>query len=149
MILRLTVSPALILFGLLSIHSLSNSDLISHAKSIDYDDNEYSSIFQQPYRTINPQPPMENTHIDFVKSFKNSSGFYKINGTIENQESIILTDIQVIKYYKIPSVDDATLVCYEQAMVNCQYKSIDNHLPPKSSFIIMPPAPPETYLNPN
>lgn len=146
---RLTVSPALILFGLLSIHSLSNSNLISPANSIDYDDNEYSGISQQPNRIINPQIPMESTHVEIAKSFKNSSGFYKINGTIENQESIILTDIQVIKYYKIPSVDDATLICYEQAMVNCQYKSIDNQLPPKSSFIIMPPAPPETHFNPN
>jgi len=147
MILGLTLSPALILLGLLSIHSLSNSDLIQHVNSLDYDNNEGSSISDQSDRTVNPQPPIEDTHVEIVKSFKNSTGFYKINGTIENQKSIILTDIQVIKYYKIPAVDDTTLICYEQAMVNCQYKSVDNQLPPKSSFIIMPPAPPpETHI---
>ena len=147
--LGLTLSPALILLGLLSIHSLSNSDLITHVNSLDYEHHEGSSISQRSDRTVIPQPPIENTHIEIVKSFKNSTGFYKINGTIENQESIILTNIQVIKYYKIPAVDDTTLICYEQAIVNCQYKSIDNQLPPKSSFIIMPPAPPETHVNRN
>ena len=147
--LGLTVSPALILLGLLSIHSLSNSDLISPVNSLYYEHNDGSSISQRLDRTFNPQPPIENTHIEIVKSFKNSTGFYKINGTIENQKSIILTDIQVIKYYKIPAVDDTTLICYEQDILNCQYKSADNQLPPKSSFIVMPPAPSETHVNPN
>ena len=149
MMLGLTLSPALILLGLLSIHSLSNSDLITHVNSLAYEHNEASSISQWPDRPLNSQPPIENTHVEIVKSFKNSTGFYKINGTIENQKSIILTDIQVIKYYKIPAVDHTTLICYEQDVLNCQYKSIDSQLPPKSSFIIMPPAPPETHVNRN
>ncbi|HKU84422.1 MAG TPA: hypothetical protein VJP58_10305, partial [Candidatus Nitrosocosmicus sp.] len=91
MMLGLTVSPALILLGLLSIHFLSNSELISQVNSLDYVHNEDSNISQQSDRTFNPQPPIENTHIEIVKSFKNSTGFYKINGTIENQKSIILT----------------------------------------------------------
>ena len=147
--LGLTVSPALILLGLLSIHILSNSDLISQVNSLYYEHNEGSNISQESDRTFNSQPPIENTHIEIVKSFKNSTGFYKINGTIENQKSIILTDIQVIKYYKIPAVDDTTLICYEQDILNCQYKSADNQLPSKSSFIVMPPAPSETHVNPN
>lgn len=159
--LGLIVFPVLILLAILSVHSLSNLDLIAHANSIDYDDNIDSSISQQPYITINPQPPIENTDIEIVKSFKNSSGFYKINGTIENQGIIVLSDIKVIKYYKIPSVDDTTLICYEHEVVNCQYKSIDNQLPPKSSFIFMPPPTtlpppppplppsPETHFKPN
>jgi hypothetical protein len=87
---------------------------------------------------------MDNTQVEIVKSFKNSSGFYKINGTLENQGVIMLSDIKVVKYYKIPSVNDTTLVCYEQDIINCQYKSIDNKLPSKSLFLTMPPAP-----NPN
>lgn len=147
--LGLKVFFALMLLCILSIHSLSNSDLISHANSVSHDDNEGSNIFQQPARIINPQPPIENTNVEIVKSFKNSTGFYKINGTIENQGTILLSDIKVIKYYKIPWVDDTTLVCYEQDIVNCQYKSINNQLPPKSSFIIIPPAPSETYIDSN
>ena len=92
---------------------------------------------------------MDNMHVEIVKSFKNSSGFYKINGTLENQGAIILSDIKVIKYYKVPSVNETTLICYEQDIVNCQYKSIDNTLPAKRFFLTMPPAPPETRINPN
>ena len=90
MMLGLTVSPALILLGVLSINSLSNPDLILQVNSLAYEHNEASSISQWPDRPLNSQPPIENTHVEIVKSFKNSTGFYKINGTIENQKSIIL-----------------------------------------------------------
>ena len=140
---------ALILFGLLAIYSLSISDLLSKVNSFVYKDHERPEIRYYADRTFTTQDPLDNTRVEIVKSFKNASGFYKINGTLENQGAIILSNIQVIKYHKVPSVNDTTLICYEQAIVNCQYKSIDNQLPPKSSFIIMPPAPPETHVNRN
>jgi hypothetical protein len=147
--LGLTLIAALVSFGLFSLYSLLISDLISHVNSFDYNDNERPSIFYYPDRTSIPQSQMDNIQVEIIKSFKNSSGFYKINGTLENQGAIILSDIKVIKYYKVPSVNDTTLVCYEQDIVNCQYKSIDNTLPAKRFFLTMPPAPPETSINPN
>jgi hypothetical protein len=140
--LGIHVFSILILLGLLSFQSLSNSDLISPVNSIEYGSNEGSSVSHQPNRTVGPQPLIENTHVEIVKSFKNSSGFYKIDGTIENNASTILTHIQVIKYYKLPSVNHTTLVCYKQSLVNCEYKSVDNPLPSKSFFMMMPPTPP-------
>ena len=137
-----TVFGTLIFIGISSIYSLSISDLISHVNSIDYCDTERLDMYYYPDRTIIPQTKIDNTMVEIIKSLKNSSGFYKINGTLENQGAIILSDIKVMKYYKIPSVNDSTLVCYEQNIVNCQYKSNDNQLPPKSYFLIMPPAPP-------
>ena len=147
--LGLTVIAALVSFGLFSLYSLSIPDLISQVNSFDYNDNERPSILYYPDRTSIPQSQMDNIQVEIVKSYKNSSGFYKINGTLENHGAIILSDIKVIKYYKVPSVNDTTLVCYEQDIVNCQYKSIDNTLPAKRFFLTMPPAPPETSINPN
>ena len=142
--LGLTVFAAMISFSLFSIYSLSISDLFSDVNSLDYNDNERYSISYYPDRTSIPQALMDNTQVEIVKSFKNSSGFYKINGTLENQGVIMLSDIKVVKYYKIPSVNDTTLICYEQDNIKCQFKSIDNKLPSKSLFLTMPPAP-----NPN
>ena len=73
------------------------------------------------------------TIVEIIKSFKNSSGFYKINGTLQNQGAIILSDIKVIKYYKVPSVNDSTLICYEETGVSCEYKS-NNQLHPENFF---------------
>lgn len=125
--------------------------MISRVNSIDYSDNDRSDIeYYYPDRTITPQTKIDDTVVEIVKSFKNSSGFYKINGTLENQGAVILSDIKVIKYYKIPSVNDNTLICYEQNIVNCQYKSNDNQLPPKSFFLLMPPSSPtETNITAN
>ena len=131
----------MISFSLFSIYGLSISDLFSDVSSLDYNDNERYSISYYPDRTSIPQALMDNTQVEIVKSFKNSSGFYKINGTLENQGVIMLSDIKVVKYCKIPSVNDTTLICYELAIINCQYKSIDNKLPSKSLFLTMPPAP--------
>jgi hypothetical protein len=139
--LGLTVFATMISFSLFSIYSLSISDLFSDVNSLDYNDDERYSISYYPDRTSIPQPLMDNTQVEIVKSFKNSSGFYKINGTLENQGVIMLSDIKVVKYYKIPSVNDTTLICYEQDNIKCQFKSIDNKLPSKSLFLTMPPAP--------
>lgn len=98
--------------------------------------------YHYPDRSTIDQAKIDNTLVEIVKSFKNSSGFYKINGTLENHGAIILSDIQIIKYYKVPSVNDTTLVCYEQTIVDCEYKYIDNQLPSKRFFLTMPPAPP-------
>jgi hypothetical protein len=147
--LGLTVFATMIMFSLFSISSLSVSDLFSDVNSLDYNQNERYSISYYPDRTSIPQALMDNTQVEIVKSFKNSSGFYKINGTLENQGVIMLSDIKVIKYYKIPSVNDTTLVCYELDIINCQYKSIDNQLPSKNLFLTMPPAPPETNISSN
>jgi hypothetical protein len=139
--LGLTAFAAMISFSLFSIYSLSISELFSDVKSLDYNDNERYSISYYLDRTSIPQALMDNTQVEIIKSFKNSSGFYKINGTLENQGVIMLSDIKVIKYYKIPSVNDTTLICYEQDNIKCQFKSIDNKLPSKSLFLTMPPAP--------
>ena len=138
---------ALILFGLLAIYSLSISDLLSKVNSFVYKDHERPEIRYYADRTFTTQDPLDNTRVEIVKSFKNASGFYKINGTLENQGAIILSNIQVIKYYKIPSVNDTTLICYEQNIVNCQYKLNDPQLPSKGFFLMMPPAPPEININ--
>ena len=141
------LAVALILFGLLAIYSLSISDLLSKVNSFVYKDHERPEIRYYADRTFTTQDPLDNTRVEIVKSFKNSSGFYKINGTLENQGAIILSNIQVIKYYKVPSVNDTTLICYEQNIVNCQYKLNDPQLPSKGFFLMMPPAPPEININ--
>jgi hypothetical protein len=139
--LGLPISVMLISLALLSIPSVSNPDSIYHVNSLEYNGNENPGLSNPQNKAVGPQLPIENTHVEIVKSFKNSSGFYKINGTIENDDSMILTHIQVIKYYKIPSLNDTTLVCYEQTIVDCEYKSIDNQLPSKRFFLTMPPGP--------
>ena len=122
-------------------------DLLSKVNSFVYEDHEKPEIHYYADRTSTPQDSLDNTLVEIVKSFKNSSGFYKINGTLENQGAIILSNIHVIKYYKVPSVNDTTLICYEQNIVNCQYKLNDPQLPSKGFFLMMPPAPPEININ--
>ena len=141
----LSLFATLMSFSLFSIYSLSILDLLSRVNSFDYNSNETSNILYYPDRNTISQVQLDNTQVEIVKSFKNSSGFYKINGTLENQGAVMLSDIKVIKYYKAPSVNDTTLVCYEQDIINCQFKSIDNKLPSKSLFLTMPPAPDPTY----
>ncbi|TVP41560.1 hypothetical protein NARC_30275 [Candidatus Nitrosocosmicus arcticus] len=130
---------ALILFGLLSIYSLSASDIVFYVNSTAfYNDNEKSGP-PYPDEANIIEDSTGKTLVEIVKSFKNSSGFYKINGTLENQGAIILSDIKVMKYYKIPSVNDTTLICYEDNVVSCEYKST-NQLPQKSFFLAIPDA---------
>lgn len=112
--------------------SLSYLDLITHGNSLEYGGNDGPSMFN---------PPIENTHVDIAKSFRNASGFYKLNGTLENNGFIIHSHIVVVKYYKILTVNDTTLVCYERQLLDCQYKSNDNQLPLKRFFLTMPPNP--------
>ena len=127
----------LVLVGLLTVYSLSVSDLVFCVDKTFYDDQEKSmtSFLNGP----NMKHIADKTLVEIVKSFKNSSGFYKINGTLENEDSIIFTDIKVIKYYKIPSVNDTTLLCYEESGVRCEYKSI-NQLH-SDSFLLNIPDP--------
>ena len=147
--LRLAVFVTLILSGLLTVYSLSMSDLISHVNSLDYNDNDKPQIHYFSDGISISQTPIDHTSVEIVKSFKNSSGFYKINGTLENQGAVMFSDIQVIKYYKIPSVNDTTLICYQQNIVNCEYKSDSNQLPLKRFFLTMPPEPQQTNNNPD
>jgi len=107
----------------MTVYGLSVSDLVFCVDKTFYDDEEKSmtSLLKGPTM----KHMTDKTLVEIVKSFKNSSGFYKINGTLENEDSIILTDIKVIKYYKIPSVNDTTLLCYEESGVRCEYKSIN------------------------
>ncbi len=53
-------------------------------------------------------------------------------GTLDNQGLVIFSDIKVIKYYKISLVHDTALVFYEENVVSCEFKSI-NQLPIKKS----------------
>lgn len=149
--LVLTVFAALTLISLLYVCGLSMSDLIPYVNSIGLEkDTNLDMYYHYPYRSTIDQSKIDNTLVEIVKSFKKSSGFYKINGTLENQGAIILTVIQVIKYYKTPSVNDTTLVCYEQSIVKCEYKSIDNQLPSKSFFLNIPLGmPSEPNIKPN
>ncbi|HEX5186928.1 MAG TPA: hypothetical protein VFV86_08570 [Nitrososphaeraceae archaeon] len=119
----------------MTVYSLSVSDLVFCVDKTFYDDEEKSitSLLNGP--TMKHIP--DKTLVEIVKSFKNSSGFYKINGTLENEDSIIHTDIKVIKYYKIPSVNDTTLLCYEKSGVRCEYKSI-NQRHSESFFLNIP-----------
>jgi hypothetical protein len=119
----------------MTVYSLSVSDLVFCVDKIFYDDEEKSKTSFLNGPTM--KHIADKTLVEIVKSFKNSSGFYKINGTLENEDSIILTDIKVIKYYKIPSVNDTTLLCYEEIGVRCEYKSI-NQLHSDSFFLNIP-----------
>jgi hypothetical protein len=121
----------------MTVYGLSVSDLVFCVDKTFYDDEEKSmtSLLKGPTM----KHMTDKTLVEIVKSFKNSSGFYKINGTLENEDSIILTDIKVIKYYKIPSVNDTTLLCYEESGVRCEYKSI-NQLH-SDSFLLNIPDP--------
>ena len=134
MSLILTVS-VLVIVGLMTVYSLSISDLVFCVSKSFYDDNEKS--LPSYLNGGNMKPLADSTLVEIVKSFKNSSGFYKINGTLENQGSLILSDIKVVKYYKIPSVNDTTLICYEENGARCEYKSI-NQLPSQSFFLNIP-----------
>ena len=127
----------LVIVGLMTVYSLSISDLVYCVSKSFYDDNEKPK--SSYLNGANKEPLAYKTSVEIVKSFKNSSGFYKINGTLENEDSIILTDIKVIKYYKIPSVNDTTLLCYEESGVRCEYKSI-NQLH-SDSFLLNIPDP--------
>jgi hypothetical protein len=121
----------------MTVYGLSVSDLVFCVDKTFYDDEEKSmtSLLKGPTM----KHMTDKTLVEIVKSFKNSSGFYKINGTLENEDSIIFTDIKVIKYYKIPSVNDTTLLCYEESGVRCEYKSI-NQLH-SDSFLLNIPDP--------
>ena len=127
----------LVIVGLMTVYGLSVSDLVFCVDKTFYDDEEKSmtSLLKGPTM----KHMTDKTLVEIVKSFKNSSGFYKINGTLENEDSIILTDIKVIKYYKIPWVNDTTLLCYEESGVRCEYKSI-NQLH-SDSFLLNIPDP--------
>ena len=69
---------ALILFGLLAIYSLSISDLLSKVNSFVYNDHEKPEIHYYADRTSTIQETLDNTLVEIVKSFKNSSGFSQI-----------------------------------------------------------------------
>ena len=127
----------LVIVGLMTVYGLSVSDLVFCVDKTFYDDEEKSmtSLLKGPTM----KHMTDKTLVEIVKSFKNSSGFYKINGTLENEDSIIFTDIKVIKYYKIPSVNDTTLLCYEERGVRCEYKSINQRH--SDSFLLNIPDP--------
>lgn len=130
---------ALILSGFLSVYSLSTSDIVFYVNSTAfYNDNEKSGS-PYPDEANITEASTGKILVEIIKSFKNSSGFYKIIGTLENQGAIILSDIKVMKYYKIPSVNDTTLICYEENVVSCEYKST-NQLHKESFFLTIPDA---------
>ena len=91
--LVLTVFAAtLVLFSLLNMCSLSMFDLIPYVNSISLEkDTSPHVYFHYPDRSTIDQSKIDNTLVEIVKSFKNSSGFYKINGTLENHGAIILS----------------------------------------------------------
>ena len=126
---------SLVIVGLMTAMILSISNVVFCIDKTFYDSDEKSEI--STWNDVNAEPLADNTEVKIVKSFKNSSGFYKINGTLENQGSIIFSDIRVIKYYKIPSLNDTTLICYEESGVRCEYKSL-NQLPSESFFLNIP-----------
>ncbi|MDQ4072801.1 MAG: hypothetical protein M3162_00715 [Thermoproteota archaeon] len=58
--------------------------------------------------------------VTFVKSFKNSSGHYKIDGEFENIDSSILADVKLIKYLKVKSFNNTVVVCDFEILNKCQ-----------------------------
>ena len=116
-------------------YSLSIPEFLCVYSAAFRDDNKSSDA------TSSNGTNIEGTLKDYtlVKSIKNSLGFYKINGTLENQGAIIHSDIEDIKYYKIPSVNDTTLICYKENRISCEYEpTIQIH--PKSFFLAIPDA---------
>ncbi|HKR73627.1 MAG TPA: hypothetical protein VJR94_05905 [Candidatus Nitrosocosmicus sp.] len=81
MISTITLSHTLIIFGLLSFYSVSTSELVLYASSSDNIINNKLNISHYPDRT-SIRVPISSTQVDIVKSFKNSSGFYKIRWNI-------------------------------------------------------------------
>lgn len=127
---------AFITMGFLSVYSFSIPGLVLYVFSTTIHD-DYDNPTVSSERTNIPGESTEYTVVKITKSFKNSSGFYKIDGTLENQGAVILSDIKVIKYYKIPSVNGTTMVCYEKNIVSCEYKpTIKMH--PKSFLLTIP-----------
>ena len=98
---------------------------------------KYKQDIPYPDEMNNSVTLTDKTMVQVVKSFKNSSGFYKINGTLENQGAMIFSDIKVIKYYKIPSVNDTTLIYYVENIVSCEYNPIDQSHP-RNFFLTIP-----------
>lgn len=128
---------AFITIGFLCVYSFSIPELVLYVFSTtvhgDYDNHTVSSS----EITNIPAATSEYTVVKITKSFKNSSGFYKIDGTLENQGAIILSDIKVTKYYKIPCVNSTTMVCYEKDIISCEYKPTIQ-LQPKSFLLNIP-----------
>jgi len=128
---------AFITIGFLSVYSFSIPGLILYVFSTTVHDDYDNPTISSSERTNIPVASTDYTIVKITKSFKNSSGFYKINGTLENQGAIILSDIKVIKYYKIPSVNSTTMICYEKDIVSCEYEpTIQIH--PKSFLLTIP-----------
>ncbi len=128
---------ALIMLGLWSVYSLSILDVLFYLNAtIFYHYKDKQEILYPDGTDITGALTSKNL-VEITKSFRNSSGFYKINGTLENQGVMILTDIKVIKYYKIPSVNDTTLICYVENIVSCEYNPIDQSHP-RNFFLTIP-----------
>ena len=78
----------LILGGLMSVYGMSSSNLVFSFNSIAYhNDDEKSRPSYPPEANMETLP--DTTLVEIIKSFKNSSGFYRINGTFENKRSSI------------------------------------------------------------
>ena len=128
---------AFITIGFLCVYSFSIPKLVLYVFSTTIHDDYDNPTVSSSERTNIPGASTEYTVVKITKSFKNSSGFYKIDGTLENQGAIILSDIKVTKYYKIPCVNSTTMICYEKDIVSCEYEpTIQIH--PKSFLLTIP-----------
>jgi hypothetical protein len=63
---------------------------------------------------------LDKKTVSFVKSFKNSSGHYKIDGEFENIDSSMLADVKLIKYLKIKSFNNTVVTCDFEILNRCQ-----------------------------
>ncbi len=105
--------------GFIFIGSITNTNLYTTANAV--------SLLND---TLKPTGPSEyvdplNDNIDkktvsFVKSFKNSSGHYKINGEFESIDSSMLADVKLIKYLKVKSFNNTVVVCDFEILNRCQ-----------------------------
>lgn len=117
--MMLIVVVLLYLFNL----SYAKTDYISMVNAMVSGFDNYKQYLFGNYNFNNKYSSnIDNIKITLNKSFKNSSGFYKIEGTFENSGPQMLTDINLIKYYKFKWLHNITKICYKQDMIYCEYK---------------------------
>lgn len=66
---------------------------------------------------------IKDMEVTLTKSFKNKTGFYKLQGKFENHGYDMDADIDLVKYYKEKWRDNITQICYVQKYIDCEFKN--------------------------
>ena len=48
--------------------------------------------------------------------------------SLENQDAMILSDVNITKYYEIAFVNETSFICYEENPISCKYKSNNQYI---------------------